>query len=109
MFTSVSVAPVFVLIITTFSQVNCHLYVGHLTSGDANVPSEYIASCISKFLLCTDSTSGGDLIKTNNNCYQEFQSCSGSKIEISEFPDVSDSTTFDCKNAKKIYYPSPFD
>ena len=24
-------------------------------------------------------------------------------------PNVSDSTTFDCKNAKKIYYPSPFD
>ena len=24
-------------------------------------------------------------------------------------PNVSDITTFDCKNAKKIYYPSPFD
>ena len=58
--------------------------IGHLTSGDINVPSEYIAGCISKFLVCTDNKSGGDLMKTSNNCYHDFQSCSGSNIEISE-------------------------
>ena len=59
-------------------------YLGHLTSGDVNVPSEHIADCITKFLLCTDTQSGMDLINSRDNCYQDFQSCSGLKIEISE-------------------------
>ena len=57
---------------------------GHLTNGDVNVPSQDIANCISKFLSCTDDKSEGDLMKTSNNCYHDFQSCSGSDIEISE-------------------------
>ena len=59
-------------------------YLGHLTSGDVNLPSEHIAGCITKFLLCTDTQSGMELINSHSNCYQDFQSCSGSKIEISE-------------------------
>ena len=57
---------------------------GHLTSSDINIPSEHIARCITKFLICSDSQSGMELTNSRNNCYQEFQSCSGSKIEITE-------------------------
>ena len=59
-------------------------YLGHLTSVDVNLPSENIAGCITKFLLCTDTQSGMEQINSRSNCYQDFQTCSGSKIEISE-------------------------
>ena len=67
-------------------------YLGHLTGSDINVPSEHIAGCITKFLICSDTQSGMELINSRNNCYQDFQSCSGSKIEISEGIFIKNST-----------------
>ena len=61
--------------------VNWLSHLGHL---DSNVRSDHVTECVSKFLLCSDNQSSEGLMKTNRNCYRDFQSCSGSNIEIAE-------------------------